>query len=1015
MRELSKLFLLGALVLVSLIAGPPAKALDPSLSLAQLNHRRWTMTDGAPYGVRALAQTPDGFLWVGGDTGLFRFDGIRFERMPGLYHHKAMDEAVSALLASREGHLWIGYQSGRIAVLRRGRLVDVSPASSERWVWQLVQDRSGAVWASTGTTPRPLYRYTGKRWQTIGPDWGFPWSTTGALMLARNGSLWASPTGGPLMVLAPGSNRFQSLTPQRQDIGIGQAPDGTIWASDSTTGTRVVAAAGKIAAANQDARIPSAKPGRQRRRIFFDRDGNLWGATTSGVFRIARPETVTSGGNPREDWFAETDGLSSDQAQAMIEDREGNIWIATSNGIDRFSTPAMTRVFDIPGKSRLGYIVVSGRDGSIYAADSEAIYRVPAGGTARRLASGIDNPQTLCEDARGGLWVGANDALRIISPDRPPTIIPNSTKGAYLDCVVGSDGSIWFSRLGELQRRFGDTWAASPYAGSAIATVMLAEPDGSILVHLRRDGLHRVTSQGTRLIWKSADIPGRDINVLHRIGTRVLIGTASGLAMLEKGRITVLARDYGWLSGIAGITDSADGTIWLLTRAGVVRLSAGELEKAFSNPDHGLTPRIFGFADGMPGPAAVGYSRNGAVRGGDGRLWFVTTRGLVTIHPAQIPHNQLPPPVRIVALTHNGARVRDPGPVQLPAGTSGVQLDYTALSLTAPERVRFRYRLVGADTDWVEAGGRRQAFYTNLAPGTYRFQVIASNNDGVWNEEGASLDLTIPPTFLQSIWFKLLLGLLAVLLLALIFFLRLKQVSRRMRGRFEVQLVERERIARELHDTLLQGIQALLLHVKIAANALPDGAAPRRPLEQALAHAQGVLVEGRDRVRDLRGTGSATDFSTALEALAANRTAGTGMATRLIIEGEPRNLDPMVREELQRIAEEAIRNAVHHSGAAAIDIVLAWHRRRLSMSVRDDGCGIADAVLERGERPGHFGLTGMRERATRIGGRLTIAGASGKGTAVSIVVPARTAYRAGPTERRGFWKRILDWWRQRIS
>jgi signal transduction histidine kinase len=414
----------------------------------------------------------------------------------------------------------------------------------------------------------------------------------------------------------------------------------------------------------------------------------------------------------------------------------------------------------------------------------------------------------------------------------------------------------------------------------------------------------------------------------------------------------------------------------------------------------------------MPGPAAVGYSKNGAVRGGDGRLWFVTTQGLVTIDPARIPRNDVAPPVRIVAIAHNGVRLRDPASIELPAGTPGLQLDYTALSLTLPERVRFRYRLAGADLDWVDAGTRRQAFYTNLAPGTYRFQVIASNNDGVWNEEGASLDITIPPTFLQSVWFKLLLGLMALLFLGLVYLLRVRQVLGRVRSRFEVRIAERERIARELHDTLLQGMQALLLHVRVAANTIPEETGARQPLEQALVHVQGVLVEGRDRVRDLRSGDAATDLSEALAALAATLAVGSGKESRLTVEGTPRDLNPMVREELHRIAEEAIRNTVHHSGATTIDIVLDWHRRGLRMAVRDDGVGIPSPVLERGERPGHFGLTGMHERANRIAGRLTIAGAPGRGTEVSIMVPARTAYREGTIRMKDRLMRRLARWRR---
>jgi signal transduction histidine kinase/ligand-binding sensor domain-containing protein len=974
----------------------PASALDPSRALAQLKHRRWTMDDGAPYGIQALAQTRDGFLWVGGDTGLFRFDGIRFERMPGLFHHGAPDEAVSALMTARNGELWVGYQSGRIAILRGGRPVDVSPAATEGWVFQLGQDRQGAVWAATATIRQPLSRYWDKRWTAIGPDWGFERRLANSFLIARDGSVWISALGAPLMTLRPGSRQFEDLPFEMRDAGLAQAPDGRIWASDENIGTWMVSQNGKSTATGPSAIIPPTTSELHQRRILFDRDGNLWGATGSGgAFRIRAPEAVLTGGKPREEWFTQADGLSSDRVRAMLEDREGNLWIGTSNGLDRFSNPGIVLETGIPTGSRLGYILLAGRDGSVFAADSDTVYQVRPGGTPERRFTAIDSPQALCEDRQGKLWIGANDGLRHVRAGIA-AMVPNPRGSAYLDCVLASDGSVWFSRFRALQRLVGDRWVPGPYSGTATPTVLLAEPDNSILVFLRREGLHRATPTAMTLIWKSSDIPGRDITVLYRMGKQVLIGTQAGLAKLAGGRFTVLRRNYPWLSGISGIVDTPDGMVWLLTKAGIVRLSNAELEKAFANPAHALTPRIFGSEDGMPGPVATAYSKNGAVRGGDGRLWFYTTQGIVTIDPGRLPRNTLAPPVKITALAYRDERLRDPLSVALPAGTSSIQLDYTALSLTVPERVLFKYRLVGTDAGWTNAGSRRQAFYTNLAPGTYRFEVIASNNDGVWNRKGAALDITIPPTFVQSIWFKLLLGLLAVGILVAGYLLRLRHLTRRLQSRFDIRIAERERIARELHDTLLQGFQGLLLQLKAATNRLPKDGDERKPLEDALTHAQSVLVEGRDRVHDLRGAEAGTDLAAALEECASGMILKTKTTVQLTVEGTPRALHPVAHEEMRRIGEEAIRNAVHHSEAKVIEILLRWDRSGVRLAIRDNGVGIPEKILEHGKRHGHFGLIGMRERANRVGAHLTIASQKNGGTEVALALPRHAAYSDQP-------------------
>ena len=335
--------------------------------------------------------------------------------------------------------------------------------------------------------------------------------------------------------------------------------------------------------------------------------------------------------------------------------------------------------------------------------------------------------------------------------------------------------------------------------------------------------------------------------------------------------------------------------------------------------------------------------------------------------------------------------------------TKNLRIEYTAGSLTIPERVRFRYRLDGFDNEWQDAGGRREVFYTNLAPGEYSFHVTASNNDGVWNPIAASLRFTIIPAFYQTTWFRVLCGCVCLILLWLLYDFRMRQIRAKVRGRLEERLAERERIARDLHDTLLQGVEGLVLRFQAVANRIPRREPARALMERALERADQVLDEGRDRVMNLRAT--AGDMGELTQVLAA---AGKQLALvhpaefTATIEGVPRDLHPIVREELLLVGREALANAFRHARAGRIEAEVSYRETALKVRVRDDGLGIDPEVLERG-RPGHWGLLGMRERARNIRANLRVWSEPGAGTEVELWLPAKLAYRKTPRGAQGRW------------
>jgi len=356
-------------------------------------------------------------------------------------------------------------------------------------------------------------------------------------------------------------------------------------------------------------------------------------------------------------------------------------------------------------------------------------------------------------------------------------------------------------------------------------------------------------------------------------------------------------------------------------------------------------------------------------------------------------------------VAYDGHLARDPVSLTFPAATSNIEIDFAALSFAEPKAVSVRYMLEGYDAGWIDPGARRQAFYTNLPPRDYRFRVIAANADGAWNRAGAAVSFEIPPTFFQSYWFRALCVALTLLLFWLAYRLRMAQVASRIRTRLEERMGERERIARELHDTLLQSVQGLVLRFQSVAHRMPPGEPSRAHLESALERADEVIVEGRNRVRDLRADDNSGDPLANLRELADAAGFDPPIPIRIVVEGRPRQVHRLVAAELRRIAGQALFNIARHARANSVDVAIIYGDRQLGVQIRDDGVGIAPSVLAQGSKEGHFGLIGMRERAERIGGALSIDSGAGKGTDVILTLPARLAY----AERTHGWRSRLPW------
>jgi signal transduction histidine kinase len=452
--------------------------------------------------------------------------------------------------------------------------------------------------------------------------------------------------------------------------------------------------------------------------------------------------------------------------------------------------------------------------------------------------------------------------------------------------------------------------------------------------------------------------------------------------------------------------EDRSGGLWLYTPCGIVHLPAAEVGGWISGVDRGVLtppvqPTVLDTRDGAPRAVASSLTMTPHVAAGiDGKIWVAAQDGVATVDSVHLPRNALAPPVRIEQLIAD-RRVYDARTgVRLPPLVGDLQIDYTALSLVAPEKNSFRIMLEGRDVGWKDVGTRRQSFYTDLGPGTYRFRVVASNNSGVWNETGSTLEFSIAPAYYQRRSFQALVGVAALGLAWAGYRGRVRQVARHYQQRLDERVNERTRIARELHDTLLQSFHGLLLQFQTATYLLPDRPAEARArLDGALVQAARAITEGRDAVQGLRastveGNELAVAIRTLGDALATGMATATAPDFSVSVEGETRHLHPIARDEIYKIAAEALRNAFSHAQARCIEVEIHYHADEFRLRVRDDGRGIDSAVLANRGLDGHYGLRGMPERAALIGGEFAIWSDAGAGTEVELRLPAARIYAA---------------------
>jgi signal transduction histidine kinase/ligand-binding sensor domain-containing protein len=974
-------------------------ALDPSLEISQYAHTSWTARDGYSLGaVFAMAQTPDGYLWLGGEFGLFHFDGVRFIRWQPPAGQQLPQNPYS-LLVTRDGTLWIGTFAGLVS-WKDGKLTQY-PEVGERFVTSLLEDREGTVWAGILDTPTgrlcEIRNGSVQCYLEDGAFGTFVWS----LGEDSSGALWAGAESG-VWRWKPGPPRRYATSGMRVGDLI-RADDGRMLVGMSGAGLKQLVGDKLEAYPIRSAMSPNVLlPDRDvdSNKLLRDRDGGLWiGTRGRGLIHVHQGRT---------DIITKSDGLSGDISCSLFEDREGNIWFATSGGLDRFRELPVTSISAKQGlPSDIAQSVVAATDGSIWIATHDGLTRWKDGQfTVFRKASGLpdDATQSLFQDYRGRIWVFTDQGLAYFENGRFVAVRGVPSTEVY--SITGDkEGNLWLSGNKGLSHfldeRFVEHFPWSALGRRQQAKVILCDEGGLWLAFWADGGVLFFKDGQVRASYTAADGLAKGEVAGLRIDVDGAVWAAtehSGLSRIKNGRVATLTTLNGLpCDAIHWTMEDDDRSFWLYTSCGLVRLARTELDAWVANPKRTIELTVWDAAAGVRlhtnPPTSFGPT---VAKSSDGRLWFVMGDGIHVVDPHHLPVNKIPPPVQVQQITADRKTYDASQNLRLPALVRDVAIDYTALSYTAPEKVRFRYKLEGYDNDWQDAGNRRQAFYTNLPPSSYRFRVMAANNSGVWNEEGAVLDFSIARAFYQTTLFRVLCVTLFLSLLCAGYQLRVRQLARQFNMTLEARVSERTRIARELHDTLLQSFHGLLLRFQSASNLLPARPSEAKlRLDSALEQAAEAITEGRDAVQGLRSSAFETnELGRAIIAMGAelkSNSSGDSPAIDVEVEGSPRNLNPIVRDEAYRIAGEALRNAFRHAQAQRITVEIRYDQRQFHLRVRDDGKGIDEETIQRAPE-GHFGLNGMRERANIVGGRLEVWSKPDSGTAVELTVPGNIAY-----------------------
>src|SRR4030081_403204 len=995
-------WLAGGLSLICL-AGE-ARALDPNHNLSQYLREQWTTDNNFPGGaIDAITQTADGYLWLGTEKGLVRFDGVNFRLMSSFSEFSG--DPVSGLTTDNDGRLCAIFWGAGVLCYRDGRFVNLA-SILRRTTLEVVSSWREEDGASLFTDLIDgMLRVRGEKVEVLAPPAVLPPSLVLAMAETRDGKIWLGTAAG-LFYFADGrTTRVTGISDKKincllpvgdRELWVGTSKG--LYRGNGTLFSRVD--------------LPSALATAEVLALLRDHDGNIWAGTTRGLLRI----------NAFGVSFSDESDFGGRGVDALFEDREGNLWAGGGRGLERIRDSVFVTYTLTAGSthSKDGGPIDAG---PIYVDSENRTWFSPAGGglyvvkdgRAQALKSSLLHEEVIYSitGRKNEIWIGTqhsglkhfeyrNGVIDGKTYTQANGLAENSVFAVY----QSQDGAVWAGTLTSGISKFKDerfvTYTTADGLASNTVSAILETRDGTIWF-AAPNGLSSL-SRGHWTTYATGDgLPSNSVNCLFEDISGVLwIGTSRGVAFFKSGRVQV-PRDApdSLREELFGMSEDKEGWLWIATSGHVLRVSNQKLSSG------GLSSAEiceYGAADGLPNTMGVKRSRS-VVADGEGRIWFSLTRGLAVGDPSHTTDTSAP------ALPHVEAIVADNDPitvgelVRIPSSRKRITFMYSGLSLAVPDRIRFRYSLDGFDRGWSEPTAAREAVYTNLSPGSYRFRVIASNSYRQWNESEAAISFEVDPAFWQTWWFRVSCVTTFLALLGVLYQLRLRQVARQCNIRLEERVGERTRIARDLHDTFLQTIQGSKLVVDDALELSTDPIRMRRAMQQLSVWLASAMQEGRAALNSLRrATTQTNDLAEALRRVTEDGLIPRSMAVTFSVVGDAREMHPIVRDEIYRIGYEAIRNAFAHSSASRLEVELRYGDD-LALRVSDSGTGIDPAIVDAG-KDGHFGLQGMQERAGRIRGKLTIVSSTNSGTEIKLLVPGGIIFRNRMPVRRSLFTRI---------
>lgn len=993
-------------------AFPPLTGLPhplPDPSFADTTHTYWSRRDGAPGGITALAQTKDGYLWVGSTLGLYRFDGLRFSPYPfGITSAPLPSLDVTSLSADSGGGLWISLRNPAIVHLNPdGTSVTygVSSGLQADMIEKVIARPDGSVFAFGGSK---LFKLQSDKWINFGKQHGLRGGGVFSVLFDHEGNIWMG-RDKAVWVLRNGASEFERLPQDLHYVSsMIQSRSGEIWVADAWRSVRPLA--------SQSADGVMRLHGKAE--MLLDSRDNLWIAQDDeGLARI-RSIDDTSGAKEVE--TASADELSSARTHAILEDREENVWVGTDRGLDRYQKTTFvhfraTTLVDFPA-------LLATDDGSVWINSHGSPLMRVQNGSVNAIGPNLNTGPLVARKNGQVCFIDLTTNALLCYDDThvvsTTPVDPRLKHPPPLLLVEDSDGSL----LASFYSR--GLWRISDAAWDKVIAPGLPEADiwGMLLDSHNRlwlgynDGRVVMRENGRYQTLAVTGAPwSRTVTFYEADG--VIFGAGPhGICMYHNGQMLALHPfQENLFRGTSGMAIDRSGNLWLNSGAGVLRISASELQTVIAQPSHLLRAEIFDENDGLTGQPTQSKPAPSAVVATDGTLWFSMGGDIVTLDPSTIAPPRTLPLVRIESVLVNATPIL--GTMTPPSGALRIngrglrqlEINYIGINLSAPERVFYRYRLVGEDRTWQDVGTRQQAFYTRLQPGNYRFEVSA-NNGHDWSDLSIPLRIEITPAYYQTLWFKILCILSVAGLTWFILQRRMYQATEKVHNRLSARMAERERVARELHDTLLQGFQGLLIRFDLIARSITNNDAPRAELEDALDRADELLAEGRDRISDLRYESSNKEpLPESLEEFGTHHARGRKTEVHLSISGFPQPLDPVSYQEITATSKEAIINSLRHGDPTNLWIDVKYTMTHLTVQIIDDGRGIDPTILNAKKRENHWGLAGMRERAVNLKADLRFSANSPCGTVVSLRVPAEIAYRRsdGSNQQPRLWTRRI--------